>query len=623
MLILKSLLFLVSIVFIIYRFGVIIEKLIGKLKLENIFIYGVLLLFAVSQLVLTPCALLHTAFNNCIIAMVTVIILLLIISFVLPTKTKKEKINIWEYIKRKNKETSTSDKIITCIMICLIAFQTITTAVLFRENADDSYYVSLTTSSIDSESVYMEEPSMGYKNEEHTLLLPTEQIPTYELEIAVFSKIFDISPPIIYHTLLPIIFIIISYMTYYYFARSFMNAKDAKIFIIFLSVIFMFTGFTTKYRTGCLLCKMWQGKAIFINIVLNMILASLIRMNKKVRKTDVVILTLANLSAIHLTSTAIFLVTFIYLAFGIFKLINKKIKDILYLCITFLPILVYVLLLLLLMRTHFTEVVLPQHPVTMLDTINTYGNRMYLIYYLISVIIIAILGNKEAKKYFVIIQLINLLTIWNPLFSNLIARYLTSSDTFWRVLWLLPLETTIAYAITIIIQKAKNIQLKIPIIIISFIIIVIPGKFVYTTGITENLEKIPQYIIDQTNYILEKESEEEEIVVLAPPTDALHGSTMRQLSSKIKLIYSRNFYLDKIDNKEIVEERKKLVEACYSETHTIPVEEFNTLLEKNKVQWIIVSSEDKDAIEYVDKSIMSRDTEIGGYTLYTINELTK
>ena len=122
---------------------------------------------------------------------------------------------------------------------------------------------------------------------------------------------------------------------------------------------------------------------------------------------------------------------------------------------------------------------------------------------------------------------------------------------------------------------------------------------------------------------MEKESEEEEIVVLAPPIDALHGSTMRQLSSKIKLIYSRNFYLDKIDNKEIVEERKKLVEACYSETHTIPVEEFNTLLEKNKVQWIIVSSEDKDAIEYVDNSIMSRDTEIGGYTLYTINELTK
>ena len=74
-------------------------------------------------------------------------------------------------------------------------------------------------------------------------------------------------------------------MSYYYFARSFLDKKNAKIFIIFISIIFMFAGFTTKFRTGCLLCKMWQGKAVFLNIVLNIILASLIRMDKKVKKS--------------------------------------------------------------------------------------------------------------------------------------------------------------------------------------------------------------------------------------------------------------------------------------------------------------------------------------------------
>ena len=50
-------------------------------------------------------------------------------------------------------------------MVILITFQVISTTVLFRENADDSYYVGLTTSSIDNDNVYMEEPSTGYKSE--------------------------------------------------------------------------------------------------------------------------------------------------------------------------------------------------------------------------------------------------------------------------------------------------------------------------------------------------------------------------------------------------------------------------------------------------------------------------
>ncbi len=615
MIIIKSIMFIISIIFIIYRYGIIINKITKNHKLENTFIFGLILWLSVNQLILTPCTLIHTSFRNCLIAIILITIVLLAISFGITMKKSKDKTNRLNNIKSKYLKMPKVEKCITIIMVILITFQVISTTVLFRENADDSYYVGLTTSSIDNDNVYMEEPSTGYKSEEHTMLLPTEQIPTYELNIAILSKIFNIEPTIIYHTLLPIIFIVIAYMSYYYFARSFLDKKNAKIFIIFISIIFMFAGFTTKFRTGCLLCKMWQGKAVFLNIVLNIILASLIRMDKKVKKSDVIILTLANLSATHLTSTAIFLITFVYISFGILKLIKLKIKDIAYLFVTFIPIFVYVVILIVLMKTHFTKVVLPQNPVNTFNCFRLYGNDTYLIYYFIALFFIILFGNKRAKRYFIIIQILNLFTIWNPLFSDFISKYLTSSDTYWRVFWLLPLESTIAYAITILIARSKNVKVKLLVIILSIIAIILPGKYVYTTKISENLEKIPQYIIDQTNYILEQDKDSEKIVVLTPP-GVLHSCMMRQLSSKIQLIYSRTSYVGKIDNVEEREDRLKMEEVCYSETHNYPIEDFNKLLEKYKVNWVIVSSEDQGTIEYMEKSIMNKNIEMGGYVLY-------
>lgn len=608
--IIKSILFIVSMMFIIYRYGRLVGKFIGQTKIENILIYGVLLLFASNQIVLTPCIIFHASFKLCCILMSITTIVLIALSF-WGNRKNQSKFDFKKYIK----ETNRLDKIIFVIMISFVLFQMIASASIFTENADDSYYVSLATSNIDSEHVYMEEPSMGYSNEEYSLLTPLERIPSYELSISVYSKIFGINPTIIFHTLIPFIFIGISYLSYYYFAKTILNKRSSKIFVILLSVIMIFTSFSTKFRTGCLLYKMWQGKALFLNVSLNIIIASLLRLSKKINKSDVIILILANLSAIHLTSTSIFIVSFVYLSFGILKLIKFKIKDIVYLVITFIPVLVYVIILVILMKLYPVKSIVPLEDVSLKQSLSYYGSNTYLIFYLISVIIIALIGNKQAKKYFVLIQLINLLTIWNPLFSNFIAKYLTSSATFWRVLWVLPIETSIAYAITEILRQQKKVKIKIITLTICIIVLILNGKFAYNKPFAENLEKIPQYIIDQTNYILEVESEEECVTVLAPP-EPLHSSTMRQLNSKIKLIYSRGFYMGKIHNIEVENSKSELERIYYVDTPEYTIEEFNIKILKNDVDWIIVSEWQINLCNYIDKSIMEKQTTIGGYILY-------
>ena len=581
--------------------GKIVSKFTGNKDIENNFLYGILLLIASNQLILTPCILLHTSFKIAFYLTTIVNIVFIAASFFL--KSEKE-------FKIKRKEIPT----LSVIIILLIIIQIVFTTMSFKENADDSYYVSLSLTNIDAEELYMTEPSMGETVEGRVPFDVTELLPTIELQIAIWAKTFAISPTIICHSLLPNIIIIVSYIAYYYLAKTFFEEKKyAQIFLIILEIIFLFTGFSNRFRPGYLLTRGWQGKTIFLNIGLTVITASLIRMNKKIEKKDVIILMLANLFSISLSSTAIFLIPFTYMAFGIIKLMKRKWKDILYLIISFIPVITYVVILFILMKTSSESFTVDRGEVNIFELIKYYKNYTFLFYYCLATIIIVIIGNKQAKIYFGLIPLINLLTIWNPLFSNIISKHLTGSAIFWRVLWLIPIEYAIAYLITYGMKKAKKIQIKILIFSVSIFIITISGKFVYNFNFTENLENIPQEIIDQTNYILEQSKNEEEIMVLAPQ-EPLHSCTMRQLDTRITLINSRAHYMKKIEYDEI-EERENL-SKIYLHNYIYDKDTFYKLVKKYNIKWIIVHGTDQSLIQYIESANIQKNCEIGGYILY-------
>lgn len=597
--IIKCVLFILVFLFVIYRIGIILGNFLkNKNRIFN-FLYGFLMLISVNQILLTPCIMLHTSFDIAFYLVVIVDVLLLGISF---------------FIKNKiNTEIKKSQIFLTSLVCICVIFQIVLTTITYKSNADDSFYVSLSATNIDSESIYKEEPSMGYKTDD-TLLSAVEQIPTIELQISIWSKLFNINPAIICHSLIPMLIIFIAYLSYYYFAKIFFNDKYSKIFLIFLSIIFLFTGFSTRFRPGYLLTRTWQGKTIFLSIGLTMVIASLIKMDKKVKLKNVIILFISNLSSIALSSTAIFIIPFAYLGFGVLKLIKLKWKDILYLIISFIPVIIYIVVFFILTQTSKDGFSVPTDEVSIIESLKFYKNKTYLIYYFISTIIIMFIGNKTAKRYFCYVQIINLITIWNPLFSNIIAKYFTSSATFWRVLWLLPIEFAISYCIVQILKKIKNNKIKVVIAIISIVILIIPGKFVYSFNFTDNLENIPQFIINQTNYILEYDKDKDEIVVLAP-SEPLHSCTMRQLSTKIKLICSRDAYIGKLKNEIAIIERNNL-QQIYNNIYKYNTEDFNNLIRKYNINWIIVSKDNIDLIEYIEKTIMVRNCEIDGYILY-------
>lgn len=619
--IIKSIICILAIFAITYRIGLIIANYRKKYNLNEIFLFGFIALFALFQIVLLPAIILHTAFIIPYVIMIIAVLLLLIASFIIfPIKEEKK---IWKNELQKIKNQGIKERLLTILIVLLIITQAVISSYLFRENADDSFYVSLAKQSIDSDCLYMEDPSLGLEKE-YSLLSSFEQISSYELAVAMISKTFSIEPASLFHSLLPFIYIIFAYIAYGYFANTMLkNRKYTKLFLLFLAIIFLFSGFTSKFRTGCLLYKAWQGKAIFLNIGLTVFYGLLIERMKKKQKDLLPLIILTNIACVCMSSSSIFIIAFSYIGFGVINLLKRDWKEIGYLIVSFVPILIYTIILFILMNTTKLATEIEFTSQSIKDLILLYGSKKYLLLYVISFIIILILGKKEDRQFFVVIPIINALTIWNPLLIDFIAKYLTSSVTVWRVMWLLPIETSIAYALVLLVRKTKKMQLKILGILVGIAILILCGKFVYTKengfALPENWEKIPQFVVEHTNYILEKSENDNKIMVMAPG-EPLHSCTMRQLSSKIELLYSRIMYFDDLITKEEIAKRAELYNIYQLEIPTYSQEEFNEKIKEFEIDWIIIPDTKIALDEYLKDTIMKKQTNIQGYNLYMRSE---
>ena len=228
----------------------------------------------------------------------------------------------------------------------------------------------------------MEDPSLGLKKE-YTLFSSFEQISAYELGVAVFAKTFEIKPVVLFHSILPFVFITFEYMAYYYLINIInKQRKNSKLVLLILSIVLLFGGFSSKFRAGCLLYKAWQGKGMFLNFGLTTLWALLLQRNEKKEKELIPLIIITNIANVFLSSTAIFIVSFAYIGFGIIDLVRKDWKEIGKLIISFLPIIVSVLILLILMKTTQLQTNIEFTKQNLKELILLYGSKKYLLLYL-------------------------------------------------------------------------------------------------------------------------------------------------------------------------------------------------------------------------------------------------
>ena len=171
--------------------------------------------------------------------------------------------------------------------------------------------------------------------------------------------------------------------------------------------------------------------------------------------------------------------------------------------------------------------------------------------------ILEIFQGFTGSGYLTILYLLTLLYLWtaetNPTFRAVFVYgasiiqllffiplfyygyQLLDEGTYYRILWVLPMTITIAYAAVRILGRYPTGS-----VVVGIALIIICGKYVYSNAYisrAENVYHIPQEVIEVCDIIMPEEDEER--VTGAFPDGLIHF--VRQYSSRIQMAYGRDY----------------------------------------------------------------------------------
>lgn len=163
---------------------------------------------------------------------------------------------------------------------------------------------------------------------------------------------------------------------------------------------------------------------------------------------------------------------------------------------------------------------------------------------------------KQRRALFVYMPLSLLLLFFLPLFRKVFVRLMGGGDTYYRILWLIPIGIVIAYGVVCL---AAQLSEKVgswagrAVLPAAAVLILFGGKYVYGSQYmspAENLYHIPQKVIDICDLMAPEEGEERIWAVF--PTDLVYF--VRQYDTNIQLLYGRDMVEPKWNYYEPVHE---------------------------------------------------------------------
>ena len=232
------------------------EITVEKIVLRSI--VGFFIVLAIFQSVCVPMIFLHVKFSYMIIAVSIIYIVLGVLSTIY-TIRNKNKICI-------KKGMSKYEKI--CVIIFIVLFGIQLYFVLFYDigmaATDDFVYVVESTVAIESDSMYLVHEITGEPME----LNPKRTLNSYNIFVAYLSVITGVSTTVMAHSILPVLWLILSYGVYYLLARYICEKEEVYLYLVILSLLNIFGGYSIYSLSYRLLGPIWQGKAVVMVLAL-------------------------------------------------------------------------------------------------------------------------------------------------------------------------------------------------------------------------------------------------------------------------------------------------------------------------------------------------------------------
>lgn len=353
--------------------------------------------------------------------------------------------------------------------LCLIA--SVTTMIAHRSDADDAFFLSIPTALLDAPNIPMLQQDTMHGFADVPLILPIYKLHSLEVFWAVAAKITGLSPIFIAHIVFPPVFAVLFLLAQACLLRLLVPKYWLRALVTVLILLVLLGNVHQSYGNFSLV-RLFQGKAVLVTLMVPLIFRYAWNFGSKGKVTDWVLLCASQIAALGITSSALFVAPFtVILALGgTWQATLKSTKRIILGLLSSIYLITVGLLLrqsmmsqVSLKNTTSSEVLSTTSKGSIAaDALHQVLGTQPVFYLLMLAFLCAwtVSTFPKVRIYLLVIPLGFFLVLINPWRVGFITNYLTSSATYWRIFWAVPIPTMFAILFVGVLQPI--IKLIIP-----------------------------------------------------------------------------------------------------------------------------------------------------------------
>ncbi|MGB3656057.1 MAG: DUF6077 domain-containing protein [Rivularia sp. (in: cyanobacteria)] len=524
--------------------------------------------------------------------------------------------------------------------LCLIA--AVITMIAHRSDADDAFFLSIPVALLDAPNIPMLGQDTMHGFADMPLILPIYKLHSLEVFWALAAKLTGLSPIFIAHVVFPPVFAVLFVLAQACLLRLLVPKYWLRALVTVLILLVLLGDVHRSYGNFSLV-RLYQGKAILVTLMVPLIFRYAWNFGSKGKVTDWVLLCASQIAALGITSSALFVAPFsVILALGgSWQPTFKSTKRI----ILGLFSSIYLIAVGLLLRQSMISQVSLKSPTSSAVVSTTSEGSIVQealhevlgtqpIFYLLMLAFLCAwtVSIPKVRIYLLVIPLGFFLVLINPWLAGFITKYVTSSATYWRIFWAVPIPTMFAILFVGVLQPI--IKLIIPklqrqgfLIALSLTIVtLLPINTLRQDNGT--IVKFPTIKVPSVEYAIAREANR----ITPPQTIILAAEAISTwiplISNHAPVVSVRNMYMSLLQNDFGLTEVSRRIDAVryISGTrisHRIKAR-FLNLIDKWCIGTVVTAPnlEWQQELEIVLKNRnFKQHTEIGGYQIWVRDSL--
>lgn len=167
------------------------------------------------------------------------------------------------------------------------------------------------------------------------------------------------------------------------------------------------------------------------------------------------------------------------------------------------------------------------------------GNTGYLVLFFVITAFLFLKGTEKEKRIFVPLSIIMILTVYNPVFPVVVAKFTDVSNEYYRFFWITPVVILVPYALTKIITDSSYNKKLVVCLVIACAVFTCNLSYFTNMQFAENIYKVPDELIEISE-IIHSDCEDEYPKAFL---DFDYNMMMRQYDPKMLLTIDREDYI--------------------------------------------------------------------------------